>query len=417
MNGINQPIRSDDATNLSSQPVYQEIESSEETVSLLDMLDVLVRHRKQLLVIPIVAALLGIVVSLVLPAVYKGTAKLLPPQQSQSGASALLAQLGGAAGLAGVPGIKNQSDLYIGMLKSRTVADKLVEKFDLMKRYDTDSRERARAQLEAATTITSGKDGLLTIEVEDRNQKLVAKITNAYIDELLNLTKVLATTGAAQSRLFYERQLYLAKDGLVKAEIALKSALDSNGVISVDAETRTILETSARLRAQVSAKEIQLASLKAFVTAENPEYKRAAAELENSRIELARLENGRMTDASQSGPASKQRSFDNIQLMRELKYRQMLYETLAKQFEIARLEEAKDPSVVQVLDAAVEPEYRSKPKRAIIVLVSAFAGLLLAIAWAFASDAFQRAVSTPDEAKRWAGLKKQMFSLRSPKNS
>lgn len=409
MSSYNQTASECISANNEHTALHQDLEPKEHQTSLLDVAEVLVRRKKLLLVLPAVVAMFSIAISFLLPSVYKATTKLVPPQQSQSGASALLAQIGGVTGLAGVPGMKNPNDLYIGMLKSRTVADKLIDRFDLKKAYDTDSRERARAMLESATTITAGKDGLLTIEVEDRNQKFVAKLANAYVDELLNLTKILAVTDAAQRRVFYERQLELAKDGLAKAEVALKSALDAHGVFSVDAETQAVLETSARLKAQVSAKEIQMASMRSFLTEENPEFKRAEAELHGLQAELSRLETGRSSQTRANDSEGKQRGFDNIQLMREVKYRQMLYETLAKQFEIARIEEAKDPSVVQVLDPAVEPERRARPKRAIIVAVSTFAGLLLAIAWALIADAFQRSMSSPESATRWRKLKKQVI--------
>jgi capsule polysaccharide export protein KpsE/RkpR len=179
------------------------------------------------------------------------------------------------------------------MLKSRTIADRIVNRFNLKKVYEVDSQEMARSRLAASTDITSGKDGLIVIQVEDRDQKLVADLANAYTGELLDLTKVLAVTEAGQRRVFYERQLSGAKDNLAKAEAALRGNLDTQGVMSVETEGKAVLETVARLRAQVSAKEIELNSMRPFVTPTHPDFRRAEEELASLRKELANLQNGR----------------------------------------------------------------------------------------------------------------------------
>jgi uncharacterized protein involved in exopolysaccharide biosynthesis len=317
--------------------------------------------------------------------------------------------LGGVAGMAaGAAGIKNPNDVYIGMLKSRTVADKLIAEYNLKKVYDTPLQEVARTRLEMNSVISAGKDGLINIEVEDRDQKLVAKLANSYVAELLQLTRVLAVTEASQRRVFYERQLEGAKDNLVKAEMSLKGALDAHGVISVDSEGRAMVETVARLRAQVSAKEIQLGSLRAFLTPSNPQYMRAEEELASLRSELSRLENGRagVQALPANGEGTKVGGFENIKLLRDVKYYQMLYELLAKQYEAARLDEAKDPSIIQVLDPAVEPERKSKPHRALIAVLSAFAAFFVAVVTAFVKESRSRL--SPTSAAQWEELKAQL---------
>ena len=256
--------------------------------------------------------------------------------------------------------------------------------------------------------ITSGKDGLITIEVEDKNQLLVARLANAYVTELLRLTKVLAVTEASQRRMFFERQLELSKDKLAAAEVTLKGALDSHGVISVDSESRAIVETVARLRAQASAKEIELNSMRAFVTTNNPRFKLVEEELASLRLELSKLENGRSDDAN--GPAKsgeKQNGFANIKLLRDLKYHQMLYELLAKQFEAARLDEAKDSSVIQVLDPAIDPEKKFKPLRALIVVISSVFAFLAAIVYVLIAEFRRRLLLSSKGAEQWRELMAQ----------
>lgn len=389
-----------DTHTISTEP--GKVEAASE-FTILDLLIVLAKHKKLILGLPLAVAVISAGISLTLPNAYQATTKLLPPQQPQSGASALLSQLGGAAGLAGIGGMKNPGDLYIGILKSRTVADNLIARFDLKKRYDTKSQEAARNRLQGSTVIVAGKDGMITVDVEDQDQKFVAGLTNAYVDELQRLTRTLAITEASQRRVFFEQQLETAKNNLAKVEMALKGAMDTRGVISVDSESRAILETAARLKAQVSLKEIQLGSMRAFVTAQNPEFRRATEELGSLRNELAKLEGGRAGVAQPS--ENNQAGLDNIQLMRDLKYYQMLYELLAKQYEVARLDEAKEPSLIQVLDPAVEPERKSKPKRALIVLAATLMSGFAAVVWVFFSTAKQRAMAVPAQAARLNELK------------
>lgn len=374
--------------------------------TFIEAMIVFAKYKKIIVGVPLAVAVIAAALSFSLPNVYRASTKLLPPQQQQSGASALLSQLGGMAGLAaGAAGIKNPTDVYIGMLKSRTVADTLIAKHDLKKLYGTESLEQARADLGGDTTIASGKDGLITIDVEGNDRKLVARLANAYVNELLVLTKTLAVTEAAQRRLFFEEQLEKSKNNLAKAEMSLKGALDAGGVISVDGESRALVETAARLKAQVSGREVELNAMRSFVTQEHPNFRRVEQELSSLRSELLKLENGRGGLPKQAGTAGTARGgLENIQLLRDLKYHQMLYELLAKQYEAARLDEAKDPSIIQVLDPAVEPERKIGPKRILIVLMSAFASLFAVVVFAFIAEAKKKALTSPTIEARWKEL-------------
>jgi len=385
------------------------VRSGDTEIGLINILIALARHKRLMILLPLATAVIAAVISMVLPNVYKANTKLLPPQQAQSSASAILSQLGGVAGLgAGIAGLKSPNDLYVGMLRSRTVADRIIARFDLKKLYETSSQEHAKKYLEENTVINSGKDGLISIEVEDKNQKLVADLANAYVDELLRLTRTLAVTEASQRRLFFEQQLELSKNNLAKAEFSLKAAMESRGVISVDSESRAIVETVARLKAQISSKEIELNSMKAFLTPTHPDFRRAEEELSSLRGELSKLENGRGSVDGSEQSQSKQGGLENIQLLRDVKYYQMLYELLAKQYEIARMDEAKDPSVIQVLDRAVIPERKFKPQRAMIVLMSAFVAFLMALFLVTFVELKKKALSSPDVADGWREFKSSL---------
>jgi tyrosine-protein kinase Etk/Wzc len=360
-------------------------EQEDGEVGFINHLIILIRYKKPIVWAALGSALISAIVSVMLPSVYASTVTLLPPQQAQSSASMLLSQLGGLAGMASAAGLKNPADIYVAMLKSRTIADSVIDRFSLQGHYDLQSREKTRIRLANNTTIIAEKDGLITVTVEDQSQKIVASLDNSYVDELVKLNKTLAVTEAGQRRLFFEQELERSKNNLVKAEVSLKQAMNKHGVVSVDTEGRAQLETIARLRAQISAKEIALDSLKAFVTPNHSEFRRTQEDLNSLRAELSRLENGN-GDSNGSRTSKEPESssgIQNIQLLRDVKYYETLYGVLAKEYEAARLDEAKNSSVIQVLDTAISPEHRIKPKRALIVVISTFLTVVFSIIFVF----------------------------------
>lgn len=396
---------------MSNTQIFDDEAVPEQSMSLVDILIVLAKNKKFIAGFTLGVTIVAAAVSLAIPNSYIATARLLPPQQNQSSATALLSQLSGVAGMAaGVAGLKNPSELYVGMLASRTVGDRLIKAFDLKTVYDVDLDDKARKQLFKNTKIVAEKNGLITIDVEDHDSKRSAAIANAYVEELRHLTSTLAVTEAAQRRMFFERQLEIAKNNLANAEVSLKGAIDTRGVISVDVESRAVMETVARLRAQISAKEIELNAMRAFVTSTNPNFQLVSEQLASLRLELSKLENGRAV--SNQADDKKQAGLDNIKLLRDVKYYQMLYEMLAKQFEIARLDEAKEPSMIQVLDTAIAPERKSKPQRTLIVAGAAVLAFVLAVLIAYLRDSIRKQNDSLENAERWSELKSHLRSGR-----
>jgi len=383
----------------------EENASADDEVVLLDLLIVLAKHKRIVLGVPFVAAIAATILSLLLPNIYTGTTRILPPQQSASAASALLNQLGGVLGglggaASGALGVRNPNDLYVGMLKSRTIADNLISRFYLDKVYGEDRLSDARKRLEKETIIIAGKDGIITVEVDDEDSKRAAELANAYVDELMKLTNVLAVTEASQRRLFFERQLVQAKDSLTSAEIAARQGLQKGGLAQVDAQGRSMIEVMARLRAQISVKEVQIGAMRTFAAEGNPELQRTQQELEALKRELSRIEGssplaamGRRDDTSSSG-------LDNLGRLRDVKYYEFLYELLAKQYELAKIDEAKDATVIQVLDKAIEPDRKSKPRRALIVLLLTGLAFFASLLWVFLREAGARAKADPVRASR-----------------
>lgn len=390
-------------TEPSNQPASQPIEAEADEISLFDLLITLAKHKLLVFGMPFAVAVLASGYSLTLPNIFTASTKILTPQ-GQSGTSSTLAQLGGLAGLAG---LKNPSDLYIGMLKSRTVADNLIQRFELMQLYAAKNPTQARGKLAGVTNIVAGKDGIITIEVDDQDPKRAAEITNAYVAELFKLTNVLAVTEASQRRLFFERQFEQARGNLTKAEAVAKTALEKGGFVQVESQGRAIAEATASLRAKITVKEVQIGAMRTFATERNPELQLAQKELESLKHELARIE-GPSASKSGNAQASSGSGIETLGLLRDVKYYETIYELLAKQYELAKIDEAKDSAIVQVMDKAIEPDERSKPRRSVFVLLYALAALFIGILLAYVREVMARVKSDPQLATRLLDLKRHL---------
>jgi uncharacterized protein involved in exopolysaccharide biosynthesis len=380
----------------------------DDQVNIVDLLIMLAKHKLMIIGFPLLVAVAVAGYSLTLPNVYTASSKILPPQQNQSsGAAALLSQLGGAGVAGALVTPKSTTDVYIAMLKSRTVADRLIERFDLMNLYNVKYPTHARERLAGAATIVAGRDGIITVDVTDIDPKRAADFANAYIDELMKLTQVLAVTEASQRRLFFERQLAQAKESLAKAEIDARRALAKGGVFKVDEQGRAMLETTVLLRGQITVKEVQIGAMRAFAADENPELQAAQRELASMRRELAKIEGD--VDGGVVSPSKSNQGMDSVRLLRNVKYNEVVFELLAKQYEMAKISEAKDSSVIQVLDPAVVPDIKSGPKRLQMVQISLLVAVVLAVLAAFMREALQRARNNPQQISRMQVLKGHLW--------
>jgi tyrosine-protein kinase Etk/Wzc len=379
-----------------------------EEIDLLDLFIVLAKYKVWLIGVPFAAALLACGVTLLMPNIYIGRSIIMPPQQQGGATAALLGALTGGAA-AGLAGLKAQTpaDLYVGMLESRSIADVLIKRFDLQKLYAKDTLVDTRRELADRSKISAGREGLITIEFENEDPKRAAAVANAYVEELDRLTQGLAITEAAQRRLFFERHLQQAKANLAEAEVAMKQTQEKTGIIRLDDQGRVIVEAAAALRAQVAAKEVELGAKRStFATDQNPDVIRLQHELAGLRAQVKKMEQSQVAGGGDIFvPTGRvpEAGLEYIRRLREVKYQETMFELLAKQFEVARLDEAKEAAIIQIVDSAIAPDYKSKPRRAVIVIVVAFVAGMLTLVGAFISEVLSRAAV--EDRARVAALK------------
>jgi uncharacterized protein involved in exopolysaccharide biosynthesis len=357
-------------------------------VNLTELIATLARNKKLIGGITAAAAVVSLAVSLFLPSIFRAESKILPPQQSSSSGIALqlLNQMGGFANLAaGSLGMKNQNEMYIGFLRSRTVYDRIIDRFGLMKVYDAKYREDARRDLDEALTAKSGKDGMIVVSVEDRDPKRAADMANAFVEEMIGVSRGLALTEAAQRRLFFEEQMKDVKLALARAEEGIKGFQEKTGALKIDDQAKVVIQGIGSLRAQIAAREVQYKVAQSFATPQNPDLQKIEEELRGLKAELNKLEQRGGNSYDPLMPTGRMPSvgMEYLRKLRDVKYNETLYALLAKQYEMAKLDEARDSAVVQVVDRAVQPERKVKPKRALIVALSVFTGFLFSAFAAF----------------------------------
>ena len=389
------------------------------TISLFDLLIVIAERKRFILWVTAAFALLALVIALLLPNRYTATVTLMTPQQNTTMGSLLASQMGNMGGMAALAAggslLKNPNDTFVGMLTSRTVEDAMVQHFGLMEEYGKKYLSDARRKFEKRTKVDgSGKDGLIHISVEDHDPKRAAELANGYVEQFRNLSQHLAITEASQRRLFFEQELEQAKDNLAAAEEILKLTEQTTGLVELSSQEKALIESAATLRAQITAREVQIQGMQTYATGENAQLVQAQRELEGLRAQLARM--GGSEDNASAGfivPKGKvpEASLEYVRKLRDVKYSEAIFEILARQFEFAKLDEAKQGALIQVVDPAVAPDKRSFPLVIPIVIVSALVGFFLGIFAALFQAGYRRLKEDPGNALKFNHLRKA-FSFK-----
>lgn len=363
---------------------------------LWDWLLLIVRYRWLLLAGFIVGGVAGYGLSLTVGPTFTARATLLPPQQQGSiaGAMAALGNLSALAG--GAVGLKSPADQHIALMQSVRVADRLVDAFDLMRVYQIPTRLDARRTLERNTRIaTARKDTLITIEVDDADPARAAAMANRYVEELRSFSAQLALSEAQQRRTFFERELQATKKSLTEAQVALQASGFNAGALR--AEPKAAAEAYGKLRADITQAEVQLQALRRNFTDEVPEVQRQLALVAAMRGQLARLEEPRR--GQEPGSA------DYIGRLREYKYQEAMFEIFSRQYEMARLDEAREGTLIQVIDVATPPERRAHPRRRVYAGVGALLALIVILLGITIRHAWQAGLRDPVLAPKLRALR------------
>lgn len=411
------PISEFDKESVSSRVTTSgpQIENGNVGVSVLDILIMVADRKRSVFLVTAALTLASLLLSFLLPPRYTAGVAILPPQQGSSAAAVLAGQLGNAsiASLAGgALGLKNPSDMFVGMLKSRTIEDAMVHHFGLMQEYHKRYLSDARKVFEKRVGIDdSGKDGLIHVTVWDRDPNRAAELANGYVDQLQDLSEHLAITEASQRRLFFERQLQQAKHNLADAEESLKKTEQNTGMIQLDSQARALIESAATLRAQIAAKEVQIEAMQTYENGQNADLVQAKQELAGLQEQLAKLGGTEGDDGGLIMPrgAVPEAGLEYIRKVRDVKYYETIFDILARQFELAKLDEAREGALIQVVDSAIPPDKRSFPKRGTFVIVGCVVGFFVAVMAVVLRYSWQLMEADPRAYAKIARLSRSIF--------
>ena len=348
-------------------------------VSLLAIAGTVASRGRLLVTVVLVALAVMSAVAFLLPVLYTAEAIILPPEKEQSAVQQFVGPLAGFGGVAGAAALnfRNPADLYIGILKSRTIADALIARFHLQEVYDRKSLVDTRKFLARRIDISAARDTLIHISVDDRDPKRAADLANGFVQELHAQNSSLALSSAAQRRLFFQQQMEKEKDALAEAEVAWKQAQRSSGLLYPAGQAEALIRSDALLSAEITSREVALQGLRSFATDANPQVRLLEQELGALRSEMSKLKTGEHSSSAFQVPGNRlpEAALQEIRRMRDLKYHEAIYALLARQYEGARIDEAREAQVIQVVDVAVPPDKRSWPPRALLIAGGGLLGL------------------------------------------
>jgi tyrosine-protein kinase Etk/Wzc len=380
-----------------NQDLNSGMQEENNEIGILDILKTVVDNLRLLFFGPLITGILALGYGFMIPATYTAKTQFIPPQQQQSAAASLLASLGGLGGVAGASnGIKNPADQYLAYLKSISIQDSLIERFQLLDLYKAKTKAEARQILRSKLRTGYSKEGLIFVEVDDLDPRFSAELANAYVEELGKLLGRIATTEAQQRRFFLEKQLVITKEKFFQAELALKATGISGNVLKSNPSAAVV--TVAGLQERIVAQEVKLGAMRGYLVETAPEFKQALFELNKLREQLYKQE--------KDSPASKNFSTegDYISKYREFKYQENMLELFTKQLELAKLDEAKETAFIQVLDLAEPPEIRSKPKKTIIILITILITIIFLMCFIFTKLALTKLFENSEFTTKIIGL-------------
>lgn len=368
-----------------------------EEINLFDYLDVIIKHRRMILRNVVGICLLIAVISFILPKSYTAKTTLLPPDEAQQ-SSVLTALIGSPLSQLGLSQATSTSDIFVQILKSRTVFDQVLNtKFHhkgdtsktLLSILKTKSLEKGRRKLNKKVAVTASPEGVISVKVELFDAKLAADVSNAFVAGLDKVNQEKSTSRAKNSRIYIEHQLTETEKKLKEASDALAKFKEQYKAVSLEEQTKTAIEKAGEIKGNIIAKEVELGVALQTMKANNVNVIQLKKEIEELKKQYNYLQFGNDQSLAEKKefyiPFSEvpEVSLELAKLIREVKVQETVWELLNQQYYQAKIQEAKDTPTVQILDEAVPPEFRSKPKRKLLILIGGFLTLLASVFWAF----------------------------------
>jgi tyrosine-protein kinase Etk/Wzc len=397
----------------------EQLKPEEQEIHLLDLLITCLKHKRLILGGTMGLGLLVLLLCLIMTPVFEGKSGIMPPQSNSGSSTAgqLLGQFAGVASMILGTGGTTTGDLYVGLLKSPAVVDPFIDKFDIMKIYGRATREDARDLVTEQLVVTEvdTKSGIVMVSAFDKDPKRAAEMSNFLAHGLQNLYESLSTSEAAKRRLFFDGQLRKTQEDLNRSEAALASFAEKSGAIRIDEQASAALAGIQGFRNSVALKEVEIEVKKTYASRGNPELKRAQQELDALRFQLKKLEekddHNSTTDAIIPTAQIPSLGMEYLRKMRDFKYYEVLYELLVKQYEAARLEEARESNNVQIAFPAVPPERKAKPKTILWTALAIAVGLFLSTFTAFSLEWYHKSAEQPEQRERLENVKKYLKKL------
>lgn len=389
--------------------------SAQEDLTSLDILLIIAQRKKLVGMVTAICTMIALILAFTLPQVYTATVTILPSQGNSSMPASRLTRTNGAVGdePGSTPEMKNRSDMYVSILKSRSVADAVIQRYGLQSEYGKTDLAEVRKALEKRTDIDgSTKDELIRLSFSDRNPNRAAEVANGYVEQFRNLLQRIAVTEASQRRVIFENQLEKTKTGLEIAERALKSTQLSSGMMKMDGQAQAIIDAAARLRAQIAVEEV-IGAIRSYTGDENPTPTRARTELDGLRAkfdDLAGSTGGSADDAFLLKGEVSHEELEYARRLRDVRYYEAILDALAQRLELAKLDEAREGALIQVVDPAVPPEQRSFPKRGFLTTAGVVVGFTFGIMLALLQGGLARMQMNPAPKDKLDLLKRSLWA-------
>jgi tyrosine-protein kinase Etk/Wzc len=388
-----------------------EEEAETEKTNLYDYLSILIDYRRFIFANLVAVCLVVAIVSLFLPKWYTATTSILPPQREGVGlglASSLMGGISEFGASMSLPLMASPSDVIAAILESRAVAFAVIEKEDLMKAYRAPTKEDALSELFSHTQVKVTQEGMILLSFEDKNRFKAAEVANRFVEELDRVNRQTNISQAKNARIFIQERLAQTKKDLTRAEENLRKFQEQNKAVSLDEQMKASIEGAAELKAEMVSAEIELNVLRKTMSPSHPQIKALKSRINEIEKQIGIWEFGDQEEEPEEKkildvpfarvPAL---SMELARLIREVKIQSAVFELLTNQYEQYKIQETRDTPTIQVLDEAIPPEKRSRPRRALLVELAGILSLITSVVFVFGLEYFKRSrKKDPEEFER-----------------